>query len=212
MLLYQKLIKIWCLRLTLRFHVLFFVTFSIILFQLSRSGVPLIGSAGVYTQGKPVSALYHGLQGINRGLELAIKYGLCHKVVVYCSSSLAADLVESRFRCCICTDRYHKLHIVCKICTRNSIPECSEEEFQLLMYPLIQEIVENSYMFCFTVIDIKRKQNSAADYLAKLQLDREEINPQEFPEELKAILYEDAQDGDLMPIIQRPRAWWLQDL
>ncbi|KAI3957775.1 hypothetical protein MKX01_007606 [Papaver californicum] len=175
----------------------------------NRSGVPLVGSAGVYTQGKPVSALYHELQGINRGSELAIKYGLRHKVMLYCSSYLAAELVESRFRCtCAGRDHNSTLRVVCKICTMWRIPECSEEDFQLLC-PLIQEIVENSYMFSFTIYDCKRRQNNAADYLAKLQLKKEEINPIEFPEELKTILYEDAQGGDLMPIIQRQRAWWL---
>lgn len=174
--------------------------------------MPLVGSAGVYTHGKPVSAFYHELQGINRGLELAIKYGLRQKVVVCCSSYLAADLAESRFRC-TCAGRYHNstFRIVCKICTKGYIPECSEEDFELLMYPLIQEILDNSYMFSFTVYDIKRRQNRAADYLAKLQLNNEEINPREFPQELKAILYDDAQGGDLRPIIQRERAWWLQN-
>ncbi|KAI3967921.1 hypothetical protein MKX01_027104, partial [Papaver californicum] len=54
-----------------------------------------------------------------------------------------------------------------------------------------------------------RRQNNAADYLAKLGLKKEEIIPRDFPEELKDILYEDAQGGDIMmPAIHRQRPWW----
>ncbi|KAI3841797.1 hypothetical protein MKX03_029641, partial [Papaver bracteatum] len=37
-----------------------------------RYGVPILASASVYDQGKPVSYIYHTLQGIDRGLELAL--------------------------------------------------------------------------------------------------------------------------------------------
>ncbi|KAI3967392.1 hypothetical protein MKW92_046862, partial [Papaver armeniacum] len=77
--------------------------------------------------------------------------------------------------------------------------------FELLMYPLIQEIVENSSMFSylinmfyFPIYKIKRGHNKVADYLAKLGLKKEEINPHDFSEELKHMLCVDAQGGGMM--------------
>ncbi|KAI3854916.1 hypothetical protein MKX03_009074, partial [Papaver bracteatum] len=55
---------------------------------------------------------------------------------------------------------------------------------------------------------IKRRQNNVADYLAKILSKKDEISPHDFPEELKVMVYEDAQGGDLVPGIQHQRTDW----
>ncbi|KAI3841799.1 hypothetical protein MKX03_029643, partial [Papaver bracteatum] len=77
-------------------------------------------------------------------------------------------------------------------------------------YPLIHEVVQKFYMFDnipehympdspqLFCSNVKRRYNVPADYLAKLQVNKKEIKADEFSEELKAILYADAHNREMM--------------
>ncbi|KAI3930274.1 hypothetical protein MKW92_033851, partial [Papaver armeniacum] len=171
------------------------------------TGVPLLASAAVYDQGKPISSLYHELQGLNKGLELAIKYALGNIFIVQRSRCIVPDIARwSSY----CTDRDHVStpYTFCKICAKwRNFYDCTEEDYQLHVYPLIEEIRGNFAMLESTSVwsygSVKNKYNKAADYLAKLQVNKEEMKPHEFSEELKDILYEESLGGDLMCAIRQ---------
>ncbi|KAI3855723.1 hypothetical protein MKX03_015599, partial [Papaver bracteatum] len=178
-----------------------------------RYGVPLVACSGVY-DGNPISELYHELQGFNRGLELAIMYGL-RKLYLHCTVYKASHVIQSSCRLagiagdpemsggCYCQDRYHNLvlNIVRKKCI-NSHHDLHYHGGTELLYPLIQEIMHKCSMFRdspkFDYDCSRRRYNVAADYLSKLPVNQEEMNPDEFPEDLKEILYKDAHNPKMM--------------
>lgn len=182
-------------------------------------GVPIVASASAYR--KHVSWLYHALQGIDRGLELAIKYGL-NNVFLFYTLPPAIDSLIQNIRSsggdsfpCYC-DR-----IVCHNCLAvTNTCKGDQDEFRRV-YPLIQEIVQKCCMFDYSSNDYmyvdpppalyctntKRRYNVPADYLAKLQVNTKEMEPDEFPEEMKDILYEDAFTCEMMCECPASQRW-----
>ncbi|XP_026437161.1 uncharacterized protein LOC113335269 [Papaver somniferum] len=168
-----------------------------------HSGFPLVASVGVHVQGKPVSTLYHELQRVNGGLELAIKYGI-RNVQLRTNSFAAAVLVRNSLYWfdvrCFCEDRQSLSTFgTCERCLwrlKTFIPIVDKNSRLAGVYPLLQEIVGKCAMFKRRhwrrfIISVGRKMNKAADYLAKLHERKEEMSPEEFPEQLKDI-YQDA--------------------
>ncbi|KAI3854625.1 hypothetical protein MKX03_005221, partial [Papaver bracteatum] len=91
----------------------------------------------------------------------------------------------------------------CKICAKERyFDDCTMEDYLLHIYPLIEEIRDNFAMLegssVWSYGSVKNIYNKAADYLAKLQVNKEEMKPHEFSEELKDILYEESLNGNLM--------------
>lgn len=169
------------------------------------TGVPFLAAAA---HERPVSERYHQLQGVNRGLDLAMKYALRDIYIVHCSSRFIVYIARCYF--CWCEDRDHNytLKNFCKRCIKHYyVRSCTDEDFQLHIYPLIMELGDKFDMFQSSCVwsygSVMRKYNKAADYLAKLQMNREEMRPQEFSEELKDTPYEETLGGDLMTAIRR---------
>ncbi|OVA18575.1 hypothetical protein BVC80_1831g115 [Macleaya cordata] len=131
---------------------------------LDNHGKPIVAAAGVSE--RPLSVLYHQLQGVKRGLELAKKHG-CLRVKVLCNSKYAVGVTNG-----------------------SSAPvlfDCHS-----LVARILEEIVlMRSEFTSFSINPIPREFNRAADYLAKLGKTIE-IESTDFPRELEKLVCEDA--------------------
>ncbi|OVA18574.1 hypothetical protein BVC80_1831g113 [Macleaya cordata] len=140
---------------------------------------PIVAATGVSECG-PVSVLYHQLQGVKRGLELAKEFR-CRHVRVCTSSNYTVGVLDgSRF------------------------PEPLD---YFVVAPILEEIRRMRDDGCFKWLQIcrlPREHNRAADYLAKLDKTIQIIKPDEFPKELEDIIYEDANGGFYVRPFGRP--------
>ncbi|OVA18577.1 hypothetical protein BVC80_1831g119 [Macleaya cordata] len=131
---------------------------------LDNHGKPIVAAAGVSE--RPLSVLYHQLQGVKRGLELAKKHG-CLRVKVLCNSKYALGVTNG-----------------------SSAPilfDCHS-----LVARILEEIVLMRSEFTrFSINPIPREFNRAADYLAKLGKTIE-IESNDFSRELEKLVCEDA--------------------
>ncbi|OVA00728.1 hypothetical protein BVC80_9083g12 [Macleaya cordata] len=131
---------------------------------------PIVASARVSECG-PVSVLYHQLQGLKRGLELAKEFRCRHIRV--------------------CTSSYYTVAVL----HGSLFPEPLD---YFVVAPILEEIRGMREDECFKWLQIRciaRKNNRAADYLAKLDKTIQIIKPDKFAKELEDIIYEDANGG-----------------
>ncbi|OVA16176.1 hypothetical protein BVC80_8519g9 [Macleaya cordata] len=120
-----------------------------------NTGKEIVAAAGVSE--RPVSNLYHKLQGVKLGLKLAKEYG-CAVVEVSTNSLYAVNVASMPY-------------------DPTLVPP--------LVRPIMEEIQQMSSEFRFLHINyVFKDQNRAADYLASLGKTIK-FEPHEFPEELR---------------------------
>ncbi|OVA04061.1 hypothetical protein BVC80_1679g2 [Macleaya cordata] len=130
-----------------------------------NNGKEIVAAAGVSE--RPVSHLYHKLQGVKLGLKLAKEYG-CSVVEVSINSMYAVNIASMPY-------------------DPTMVPP--------YVRPIMEEIKQMSYEFKFLHINyLFKDQNRAADYLASLG-ETIKFEPHEFPEELRKIVDDAANEG-----------------
>ncbi|OVA09159.1 hypothetical protein BVC80_8223g13 [Macleaya cordata] len=144
-----------------------------------HKGKAIVAAAG--SSGRPVPRLYLDLQGVKRGLELALKYG-CPRVEV-------------------CTDSLYVSRIAGNKPSLDGMNFHKESELDSVV-PILEEIIKlKSEFILFYTSYFPREYNRAAIYLAKMGakigVEREEIefHPEKFPKQLQKIVHEDANEG-----------------
>ncbi|KAI3949898.1 hypothetical protein MKW92_003921 [Papaver armeniacum] len=177
-------------------------------------GKPVIASASVQPAG--VSDHYHVLDGVDAGLALASKHGI-HDLELKCNSSIDGYLRQifqradgrTPYRCG-----------ACRPCLRFVIP-VTDKGFEV-MFPLLKRIIDKRSKIkrksrIFAVSAVSSSLNKAAIRLAKELAKKsrlsakpktETIKPDDFEDELKMILYEDAYKG--LRVYQEQQRWVLK--
>ncbi|XP_026383108.1 uncharacterized protein LOC113278501 [Papaver somniferum] len=164
-------------------------------------GKPVIASASVQPRG--VSDYYHVLDGVDAGLALALEHGI-YDLELMCNSSIDCYIRQIFQRA---DGRFPNQCGACKTCLRRAIP-VSDKGFDV-MFPLLKRIIDKrSKIICksrtFSVNTVCSSSNKAAILLARQLAKKsplsgksktEIITPEEFEDELKMILYEDAYKG-----------------
>ncbi|KAI3909096.1 hypothetical protein MKW92_026576, partial [Papaver armeniacum] len=153
-------------------------------------GKPIVASAVTSTEA--VSFLYHQVQGVSRGVELAVEYSL-RDIQLFCNAKHVARLVnmalESVSGCTIHSGEENSFDVICKECVR----DYTGKDYQLV-FPLLKRMAEMvpNFFVPLQIVKVPRERNRAADYLAKNGAPGMEVlNPCGFPNELKEILCED---------------------
>ncbi|KAI3925443.1 hypothetical protein MKW92_003825 [Papaver armeniacum] len=158
---------------------------------LEEDGKPIVASA--VASKEAVSFLYHQLQGVVRGVELAVEYShldielFCNAEQVVC---LVKRVLETANGCYIHSDhKGNSSDVICKNCVMN----LTEEEEYPLVFPLLKRIAEvDRESWTIMIYKCERERNKAADYLAKNGAPgMEKLSPCDFPDELKEILCKD---------------------
>ncbi|KAI3868313.1 hypothetical protein MKX03_000224 [Papaver bracteatum] len=164
-------------------------------------GKPVVASASIQPVG--VSDYYHVLDGVDAGLALVLKHGI-YDLELMCNSSIDCYLRQIFQRA---DGRFPNRCGACRKCLRCAIP-VSDKGFDV-MFPLLKRIIDKrSKIICksrtFSVNTVNSSSNKAAILLARQLAKKsrlsgkpktETITPEEFEDELKMILYEDAYKG-----------------
>ncbi|KAI3851201.1 hypothetical protein MKX03_012261 [Papaver bracteatum] len=152
---------------------------------------PIVASAVASTEA--VSLLYHQLQGVVRGVELALEYSF-DDVDLFCNAKQVVCLLQRVLRtdgypCVFHADEWNSFDVICKNC----VMDLTGEDYPLV-FPLLKRIAEmNAKLYLPLNVDTCiREYDKAADYLAKNGAPgMEKLSPCDFPDELKEILCKD---------------------
>ncbi|KAI3898051.1 hypothetical protein MKW92_016795 [Papaver armeniacum] len=153
-------------------------------------GKPIVASAVAATE--VVSLLYHQLQGVVRGVELAVDYSI-RDIALFCNAKSVVRLVkslETKHKCYIHSAKANSFDVLCKDC----VMDLTRKEEYPLVLPLLKRIAEMEPKFYMpiTVDKCEREHNKAADYLAKNGAPgMEKLSQCDFPDELKEIICKD---------------------
>ncbi|KAL5723859.1 hypothetical protein ACHQM5_007201 [Ranunculus cassubicifolius] len=168
---------------------------------------PIAAAIG-FTPQEGQSQFSQVLDGLKTGFELALQHGFS-RLDVGCNVQKAVDLLGSSSfkragKCFVGAQSTHvKIKGICPDCTRRRVLVKSTSLKTLI--PVIKDLKDlqakvDQVGFLFKKLG--RDQNEAAHYLAKMAKRSEhgvyskEINPPEFPDELKKILWSDAYGCD----------------
>ncbi|OVA18289.1 Ribonuclease H domain [Macleaya cordata] len=127
-----------------------------------NSSMPIAAVAGV---SKPVSLLYHQLEGVKRGLELAIN-NECRKVRLCTNQAFIVKFIQKQYE-----------------------PSDEDRESVEPIRDAIRKLIPKFEVFYME--DVEKEANRAADYLSKLFIKERVMKPHEFDEELNRIIAED---------------------
>lgn len=158
------------------------------------SGNPIVACSG---SSDSSSLLYHQLEGVRAGLQLAKKMGI-RKIEMCCNSEQTREVIlrfqDGKLDCLHPRSSYNFSESkdgICKACVDVFFLQIPLESSSL--FPLLSDVVEliSDLDYNFHISAVERRLNRAADYLAK-KTTTTEIEAPKFPKELRDILLEDA--------------------
>ncbi|KAI3843070.1 hypothetical protein MKX03_018325 [Papaver bracteatum] len=158
-------------------------------------GNPIVACSG---KSKPFSLIYHQLEGIRAGLQLAKDKGIS-KVELCCNSERTREVIlrfyhDGELDCPHRNSSYgfsDSKDVICRACVEMFFLHSTLEQSHL--FPLLNNIIEliSNLDYSFHINAVERRLNRAADYLAKQAKDLE-FEAHMFPNKLRDILLEDA--------------------
>ncbi|KAI3907635.1 hypothetical protein MKW98_016279, partial [Papaver atlanticum] len=163
------------------------------------SAVPIAASANFTRYG--ISYLQHVLEGLEDGLDLALKHG-CSSPTVLCNSRLVVQLLRKvASDGCSCNSK--TVSTICVVCTLKIVPHLKEAYLENLV-PFIETVQTKRGSSTF---EWDSGKNEAVHYLAKLvkssslwhgyRFERFEMEePKDYTDELVDILLKDAYNID----------------
>ncbi|RZC72638.1 hypothetical protein C5167_048119 [Papaver somniferum] len=160
------------------------------------SGNPIVAYSGINP--KPFSLIYHQLEGIMAGLELAKEKGI-RKIEMCCNSERTREVILRFYedRGLDCPHRHSSYgfsdgkDIICRACVEVFFLHSTLEQSRL--FPLLNNVIAliSSLEYTFHINAVERRLNLAADYLAKQAKDGK-YEAHMFPYKLRGILEDDA--------------------